>query len=97
MHELERLGCLIEGPLEKAVKTASALEARRRLGRLLDAARGVPGPVEVRRIRAIHVLELIGSPEARTVLQLLAKGAPAARQTWEAQAALDRLAKRAAR
>ena len=44
-------------------------------------------------MRAVQVLELIGSPEARAVLGLLAKGAPGARQ--KAQEALDRLAKRA--
>jgi hypothetical protein len=38
------------------------------------------------------VLEQIGTPEARRVLAWLAEGAPGARQTEEAKAALRRLA-----
>jgi hypothetical protein len=40
------------------------------------------------------VLEAIGSPEAMAVLATLAAGAPAARETREAKAALERLAHR---
>jgi hypothetical protein len=40
------------------------------------------------------VLEAIGTPEARKVLQTLAKGAAEARLTREAKAALARLARR---
>jgi hypothetical protein len=43
-------------------------------------------------IRAVAVLEHIGSPAARQFLQVLAEGAPAAHVTREAQAALGRLA-----
>jgi len=50
----------------------------------------------MRNSRAIWVLERIGTPEARAVLEDLAKGAPEARQTQEAKAALDWLDKRAA-
>jgi hypothetical protein len=42
------------------------------------------------------VLERTGSPAARRVLETLAKGAPAARETREAKASLQRLAGRAA-
>jgi hypothetical protein len=40
------------------------------------------------------VQEFIGTPAARKLLQTLASGAPAARLTREAQASLDRLARR---
>jgi WD domain, G-beta repeat len=53
-----------------------------------------PTPDELRELRAVQTLELIGSAEAQTVLQALAKGAAGARQTREAQESLDRLAKR---
>lgn len=52
-----------------------------------------PTPDELRVRRAIEILERIGSKEARLLLQKLASGSPAARQTREAQAALERLAK----
>ena len=43
---------------------------------------------------AIEVLERIATPEARQLLQTLAEGAPGALPTRQAQAALDRLARR---
>jgi len=46
-------------------------------------------------LRALEVLEQVGTPEARQVLTTLATGAPHARLTREAKAALDRLSKRA--
>jgi hypothetical protein len=42
-------------------------------------------------LRALEVLERIGTAEARRVLREVADGAPAAWQTREAKAALDRL------
>jgi hypothetical protein len=44
-------------------------------------------------LRAIEILERIGTPEARKGLEDLAKGIPEARQTQEAKAALIRLAR----
>jgi hypothetical protein len=44
-----------------------------------------------RQSRALEVLEHIGNPESRRVLLALAQGAPHARLTKEAKAALDRL------
>jgi hypothetical protein len=46
----------------------------------------------VRGMRAVEVLERIGTAEARQVLQVIAQGAPGARLTREAQEALKRLA-----
>jgi hypothetical protein len=44
-------------------------------------------------LRAVEVLERIGTPEAREVLQTLANGVPDVTFTREAQAALKRLQK----
>jgi len=44
-------------------------------------------------IRAIQALELIATPEARALLETLAKGGLGSRQTREASESLDRLAK----
>jgi hypothetical protein len=49
----------------------------------------------LRNIRAIMVLDRIGSPDAQAVLATLAAGAPGARETEEAKASLDRLRQRA--
>ena len=54
----------------------------------------VPGPETLRTIRAIMVLERIGTAEAQAVLETLAGGAPGARETAEAKASLERLAQR---
>jgi len=48
------------------------------------------------RERAVAVLEDIATPAARQVLETLSKGAPAARQTQESRAALERLSQRSA-
>jgi hypothetical protein len=52
-------------------------------------------PDALRQLRAIQVLEQIGSPEARQILVALAQGAPAAPATRDAAAALARLDRRA--
>jgi hypothetical protein len=46
---------------------------------------------QVRLVRALEVLEIEGGNEARQLLQALAKGAPGALPTLQAQAILDRL------
>jgi hypothetical protein len=51
-------------------------------------------PDALRHLRAIQVLEQIGSPDARQVLASLAQGAPAAPATRDAAAALARLDRR---
>jgi hypothetical protein len=48
----------------------------------------------LRYIRAVAVLEYIGSPDACTLLNALARGAPEARLTQEAMGAAERADKR---
>ncbi len=54
----------------------------------------VPTSQRLRALRAIEMLEHIGTQEARQVLERLAKGASEARLTQEAKASLERLALR---
>jgi hypothetical protein len=95
MADLEKMGAMAKAGLERALKTGPSEERRRRLEKLLDklSAFTLSGE-DLRTWRALEALELIGNPEARQVLQRLAKGAPGVWQTEEARAALDRLSKR---
>jgi WD40 repeat protein len=90
-RELAALGERVEPALRRALKESPSAEVRRRLGDLLTAPKGPPPPNTLRALRAVWVLERVGTPEARKVLEELAQGAPAARQTAEAKAALARL------
>jgi hypothetical protein len=77
--------------LEKALAANPTLEAKQRLEGLRGKLTGIVLQGErLRAYRAIEVLERIGTPEARQVLQELAKGAPGALITTSAQAALKR-------
>ena len=78
--DLEKLAGQARAELEKAfVKPASA-EAHSRLKRLLDRLDNQAASAdEVRVVRALEILERLGTPEARELLQVLAGGAPEAR------------------
>jgi WD40 repeat protein len=90
--ELEKLEDSAEAALRKLLETKPTLELRQRVERLLNLLEQ-PGAEAVRMLRAIELLEHIGTAEAKAVLETLAKGAPGGRRTYEAQAALDRLSK----
>jgi hypothetical protein len=65
---------------------------------VLERLRGPVTRPDVRRaLRATAVLEDLATPAARKLLEELAAGAPEARLTRDAQAALARLGRRAAR
>src|SRR5262249_35672710 len=90
---LERHGELLVPVLEKQLQESLPLEHKRRLHQLrerLDPEE--PGAVILRGVRAVAVLERAATPAARQLLQEMAGGAPSARLTREAQAALKRLA-----
>jgi RNA polymerase sigma factor (sigma-70 family) len=93
--ELAAIGELAAPALNKALRGEPTPEARRRIQALLDKLQGpVTQPEELRALRAVAVLEEIATRDAQQLLQKLAEGAPDARLTREAKAALQRLAQR---
>jgi WD40 repeat protein len=93
-RRLAEVAELAEPVLRRALKSRPSLEARRRLERLLNQCQ--PGPLSgerARDVRAIELLECLGTPEARALLERLAAGASGARLTQEAKASLDRQAR----
>jgi WD40 repeat protein len=92
--ELEDLAEAAEPALRLALKTAQPEESRRRIERLLEKLDPLLSVKRLRELRAVEVLEGIGSPEARRLLEVLAKGLPEAQLTREARGALGRIAAR---
>jgi WD40 repeat protein len=92
--ELAAFGAEAESAMRQALADKPPLEARKRLEKLLAKEMLLPGGEMLRGVRAVMLLERIGTPEARAVLQTAAKGPPEDRLTKEAKAALERLAKR---
>jgi hypothetical protein len=91
-RELEKMGRPVAPALRAALAGEPALEARRRLTALLaKVTPTAPTPEEVRAIRVVEALEQAGTAAARRLLTDLAGGAPEARLTCEARAALQRL------
>jgi WD40 repeat protein len=89
-RELLSLGERVMAPLRAALPAVSSAEVKKRIEAILatqsDAA---APPLELlRAIRAIFVLEQIGTPEARRVVERLAAGAESARLTREAKLSL---------
>jgi WD40 repeat protein len=96
-RQLEALGELAEPALQDVLASQPNQEVRRRAERLLNRLSQPAASSEWwRALRALEVLEYMGTPEAQHVLKLLADGAPAARLTQEARASLKRLARRGA-
>jgi WD40 repeat protein len=93
-EELERLGEQAIPQIQKGLEGNPPLELKQRLERLLEKV-NVQKPVDdrLREWRAIELLQLAATPEAKAVLESLAGGAPGARMTREAVSALDRMSK----
>jgi hypothetical protein len=92
-QELEKLREAVGPALYKALEGGPTLEVRRRVEALLDKLVD-PTPPLRRELRAVEVLERIGTAEARRLLETVASGASQARLTQEAQQSLHRLARR---
>src|SRR5262249_14269479 len=94
-EELEKQGAHAEVAVRQALPDRPSLEARRRLEQVLEKV-GNPGgsPQALQLFRALEVLEVLDSPEARTVLARVARGSAQSWLTQEAKASLERLSKR---
>jgi hypothetical protein len=96
-RQLERLGPLAEPAVRKLLAGKPSLEVQLRAEALLAKwRRRTWSAEELQTLRAIEVLERIGSAAAGQVLRELTRGEPSAWLTQDAQAALERLARRPA-
>jgi hypothetical protein len=88
---LDRLGALAVPKVKAWLEKGASPEVTRRLTLFLaEHDRPEPAPGELRALRAVQVLETVGTPEAGKLLAELAGGEPAARLTQEAAAAVRR-------
>ena len=92
-QELTKIGSQIGPHVRKAMNGKVSAETARRLERILNAV-DILDANAVRTIRAITILERIGSADARAVLETLAGGATGSIAAEEAAASLQRLARR---
>jgi WD40 repeat protein len=91
-RELQALGEMAEVPIRRFLVGKPSLEPARRAERLLDAVNQSRRSGELlRKMRAVEVLERIGSEEAREVLRQLGKGPAEAALTRDAAGALRRI------
>lgn len=90
LFELQDLGPAAEEALLRRLAESPSAESRLRIQALLDGLKPIfpPPPRLLRRLRAIRLLERIGTADAREMIGELAKQPTLAE---EAQAALDRL------
>jgi WD40 repeat protein len=87
----------IDSALQEALEETDSAEAARRLQDLLarEPYATPQGAATLQRLRAIEVLERIGTPDARAILRDIAQGTPYAAETRHAEGALQRLRYRA--
>jgi RNA polymerase sigma factor (sigma-70 family) len=96
-RDLEGLGESAESALRRVLTGQPSQEARRRVQAVLRKLDWpLRSPATLQPLRAVAVLERIGTPGARHVLEALAEGIPEARVTRDAKASLERLRKRPA-
>jgi hypothetical protein len=90
-RELSARGRSVEPWLQQARAGSTSLETRLRVERLLQHIPQEPTAEEVAQQRALQALELMNNADARAAFRAWAKGAPGARLTEDAKAALARL------
>jgi hypothetical protein len=90
--ELQKLGDLAEPALRQVLEGKPSPEVRRRVDGLMRyLGPAVPAPAQLRLLRAVEVLERARTADSKALLERLAGGAPEARLTQDAKAALERL------
>src|SRR5205814_1059363 len=82
-RQLAQGGVEAEAALLLALKEGASVEVRKRIEALLDLPQIVRTPEGLRRLRGVQVLEHIGTPEAKQLLEALANGTPEAWLTKE--------------
>jgi WD40 repeat protein len=87
---LQQQGEFAEEALQKTLQNRPSLEVRRQIEALLERARAE----QLRMSRAMLALEWMDAPQARQLIETLARGTPEARLTREAKAAWHRLSRR---
>ncbi len=87
--ELERLGELVRAPMRKALAAKPPEETRQRLESLLGRLNQL-SPSRLRTLRAIEILERLGTPEALRVMARLTRGNPDGLATVASRAAVAR-------
>jgi hypothetical protein len=91
------MGRSIEGTLRKVLAGTPSAEVRNRIERILDTfapetEKGkTSGQDRLRILRALEVLEMIGSPEARKLVETMTKGSAESEITIDAKATLERM------
>ena len=81
-----------ERDLRQTLGGSASAELRNRIGRIIGASFGAqPGPDQLREMRAMEILEQIGTPEARDLLRRLAAAEPSTRLSRDAAESLKRL------
>ncbi len=96
-RELEKQDENAEEALRKTLQNRPSLEVRRRVEALLERLHPFPARAEqLQMSRAMLALEWMDAPEARQLIEELARGTPGARLTREAKAAQQRLLRRGA-
>jgi len=91
-EDLKKLGRDVIPALEEALAQKPPLDLRKRLEAIIaELQSGLLSGEELRAVRAVEVLERVGTPEARQLLGQLAAGAAPAPATRHAKEALRRL------
>ena len=90
--EITQFGMKAAPALYDALRAKPPVEVRRRIEAVLEAVGEFPiSADDLRRARAIQVLERIGTPAAKQILKTLATGDATTEAAADAKAALDRL------
>ncbi len=93
-NQLRELGERAQGSLHEALKAGPSLEKRRRIEILLKHLEAKPSGETLRELRAVAILERIGTLDAQKQLKELGDGDSQARLTREAKSSLGRLDQR---
>lgn len=94
-YELMRVLDQAESLIRENLKGTPSGEVRKKLSTLLSLIEGPEtNPAQNRNLRAVEVLERIGTAPARKALLTLSKGPPQARLTREAKQSFERLEKK---